>query len=118
MVGMILDSNTDLFSELRYQPTIINARFVKPLDSELILEICNNHDNIVTIEEGCLSGGFGSAVSAFLHDNNLENNLLRIGIADNFVEHGTRDELLDELGLCAENIISILTNDKLEEVYE
>ena len=42
MVGMILDSNTDLFSELGYQPTIINARFVKPLDSELILEICNN----------------------------------------------------------------------------
>jgi 1-deoxy-D-xylulose-5-phosphate synthase len=118
MVGMILDSNTDLFSELGYQPTIINARFVKPLDSELILEICNNHDNIVTIEEGCLSGGFGSAVSAFLHDNNLENKLHRIGIPDNFVEHGTRDELLVELGLCAENIISILTNDKLEEVYE
>ena len=118
MVGMILDSNTDLFSELGYQPTIINARFVKPLDSELILEICNNHGNIITIEEGCLSGGFGSAVSAFLHDNNLENKLHRIGIPDNFIEHGTRDELLDELGLCAENIISILTNDKLEEVYE
>ena len=118
MVGMILDSNTDLFSELGYQPTIINARFVKPLDSELILEICNNHDNIITIEEGCLSGGFGSAVSAFLHDNNLENKLHRIGIPDNFVEHGSRDELLVELGLCAENIISILTNDKLEEVYE
>ncbi len=117
MVGMILDSNTDLFSKLGYQPTIINARFVKPLDSELILEICNNHENIVTIEEGCLSGGFGSAVSAFLHDNNLENKLHRIGIPDNFVEHGTRDELLAELGLCAENIISILTNDKLEEVY-
>ena len=118
MVGMILDSNTDLFSELGYQPTIINARFVKPLDSELILEICNNHDNIVTIEEGCLSGGFGSAVSAFLHDNNLENKLHRIGIPDNFVEHGARDELLVELGLCAENIISIITNDTLEEVYE
>ena len=118
MVGMILDSNADLFSELGYQPTIINARFVKPLDSELILEICNNHDNIVTIEEGCLSGGFGSAVSAFLHDNNLENKLHRIGIPDNFVEHGTRDGLLAELGLCSENIIAILTNDKLEEVYE
>ena len=118
MVGMILDSNTDLFSELGYQPTIINARFVKPLDSELILEICNNHDKIVTIEEGCLSGGFGSAVSAFLHDNNLENKLHRIGIPDNFVEHGTRDELLAELGLSSEGIISILTNDKLEEVYE
>ena len=101
-----------------YQPTIINARFVKPLDSELILEICNNHDNIVTIEEGCLSGGFGSAVSTFLHDNNLENKLHRIGIPDNFVEHGTRDELLDELGLCAENVITILNKDKLEEVYE
>jgi transketolase C-terminal domain/subunit len=48
----------------------------------------------------------------------LENKLHRIGIPDNFVEHGRRDELLDELGLCAENIISILTNDKLEEVYE
>ena len=118
MVGMILDSEIDLFSEIGYQPTIINSRFIKPLDTELILEICNNHDSIVTIEEGCLSGGFGSSVSAFLHDNNMETKLHRIGIPDNFVEHGARAELLVELGLCVDNIVSILTNDIIEEVYE
>ena len=118
MVGMVMDSKTNFVSELGYQPTIINARFVKPLDSELILEICNNHENIVTIEEGCLSGGFGSAVSAFLHDNNMANKLFRMGIPDNFVEHGSRDELLVDVGLCSENLISILTDNRLEAVYE
>ena len=119
MVGMILDAKKALYSELGYLPTIVNARFIKPLDSELIFEICQNHKNIITIEEGVLSGGFGSAVSTFLHDNGLDNRLHRIGIPDKFVEHATRDELLVELGLCPENIISVLKSENVsEEVYE
>ena len=119
MVGMILDAKKELYSELGFLPTIINARFIKPLDSELIFEICQNHKNIITIEEGVLSGGFGSAVSTFLHDNGLGNRLHRLGIPDRFVDHGTRDELLVELGLCPENIISVLKSENVEEeVYE
>ena len=119
MVGMILDAKKELYSELGYLPTIVNARFIKPLDSELIFEICQNHKDIITIEEGVLSGGFGSAVSTFLHDNGLDNRLHRIGIPDQFVEHATRDELLVELGLCPKNIISVLKSVNVgEEVYE
>jgi 1-deoxy-D-xylulose-5-phosphate synthase len=119
MVGMVLDAKKELYSELGFLPTIINARFIKPLDSELLFEICEKHKNIITIEEGVLSGGFGSSVSTFLHDNGLDNKLHRIGIPDKFVDHGTRDELLVELGLCPENIISVLKIKNVkEEVYE
>ena len=88
------------------------------MDVELLNNICKEHNNIITIEEGALSGGFGSAVSTFLHDNKLNNKLYRFGIPDNFVEHGTRYELLHDLGLHPENIISVLKNINIEELYE
>ena len=53
-------------------------------------------------------GGFGSAVSDFLHDNNQNNQLTRLGIPDNFIQHGTRNELLQEVGLTADNLIAVL----------
>mgnify|MGYP000504117875 CR=1 FL=1 len=60
-----------------------------------------------------------SSALTFLHDNGLDNRLHRIGIPDQFVEHATRDELLVELGLCPENIISVLKSENVgEEVYE
>ena len=69
-----------------------------------------NHciQTLITIEEGILAGGFGSAVSEFLHDNNQDNQLLRLGIPDHFVQHGTRNELLQEVGLTADNLIAVL----------
>ena len=118
MVGMILDAKQDLYSKLGYMPTIINARFIKPLDVELLIDICKNHTNIITIEEGVLSGGFGSAISSFLHDYQLDNKLHRLGIPDDFVEHGTRSELLHDLGLHPDNVISILKNENVKELYE
>ena len=99
-------------------PTIINARFIKPLDVELLIDICNDHANIITIEEGALSGGFGSAVSCFLHDNQLDNKMQRLGIPDDFVEHGTRRELLHDIGLNSNNLISVLKNENVEDLYE
>ncbi len=118
MVGMVLDSKKEIYSELGYLPTIINARFIKPLDDELLIDICNDHANIITIEEGALSGGFGSAVSCFLHDNQLDNKMQRLGIPDDFVEHGSRSELLHDIGLNSNNLISVLRNENVEELYE
>lgn len=80
-------------------PTIVNARFVKPLDNDLLLQLAANHEFIVTIEEGTLIGGFGSAVAEFLAKNNLKNDLLMLGLPDIFIEHGTQDELLSFVGL-------------------
>ena len=80
--------------------------------------ICKEHTNIITIEEGVLSGGFGSAVSSFLHDADLDNKIYRLGIPDVFVEHASRSELLHDLGLHYENVIRILKNKNVEKLYE
>lgn len=108
MVGIIEDSLEYFVSELGFVPTIINARFVKPLDSEMILSLSKTHNILITIEEGILNGGFGSSVSAFIHDNELDIKFFRFGIDDVYVDHGSREELLEDLGLSASNIVSVI----------
>ena len=88
------------------------------MDESLLLTLCTSHTSIITIEEGTLSGGFGSAVSVFLHDNHLKNKIYRLGIPDVFIEHGTRGELLHDLGLHSDNVISIMKNINIEELHE
>ncbi len=79
--------------------TVLNARFVKPLDAELILEAARRCGRVVTIEDGVLQGGFGSAVLEMLQDHGCRVPVLRLGIPDRFVEHGKREKLLELLGL-------------------
>ncbi|TET13312.1 MAG: 1-deoxy-D-xylulose-5-phosphate synthase, partial [Dehalococcoidia bacterium] len=82
---------------------VVNARFAKPLDSDLILELANRTKRLVTVEENALIGGFGSAVLSLL-SNNTSVSLLRIGIPDEFVEHGSQELLRANYGLNAEGI--------------
>lgn len=82
---------------------VVNARFAKPLDSDLILELANRTKRLVTVEENALIGGFGSAVLSLL-SNNTGVSLLRIGIPDEFVEHGSQELLRANYGLNAEGI--------------
>jgi len=85
---------------------VINARFVKPLDKELILKAVESLPLVVTVEEGCLEGGFGSAVLEAANAAGLETrNIIRRGIPDRFVEHGERGELLADLGLDVEGLL-------------
>lgn len=85
--------------------TVVNARFAKPLDSELITEIANRFRKIITIEENTLSGGFGSAVLGLLETSDLHNvNLKRLGIPDEFVEHGHPSLLRAKYKLDAQGI--------------
>ncbi|HFB83783.1 MAG TPA: 1-deoxy-D-xylulose-5-phosphate synthase, partial [Thermodesulfatator sp.] len=79
--------------------TVVNARFAKPLDEELILDLAQGHDRLMTIEENSLIGGFGSAVAELLADRRLSVPLMRLGIPDVFVEHGSPAILRDKLGL-------------------
>lgn len=81
-----------------------DLRFLKPLDEALLHEIARNFKQIITIEDGVINGGFGSAVLEFMSDNNYHINLKRLGIQDTFVEHGTPEELYNMLGLDAEGI--------------
>ncbi len=84
--------------------TVINARFVKPLDKDLILEAAASADKIVTVEEGVLDGGFGSAILELLAEAGIEKKVQRIGLPAKFVEQGKRAELLEKYGLTAERI--------------
>jgi 1-deoxy-D-xylulose-5-phosphate synthase len=78
------------------QPTVVDARFVKPLDAELLERLAASHERIVTIEENALAGGFGSAV---LEQLGASVPIVRFGLPDAFVPHGDRAALLQDLGL-------------------
>ena len=84
---------------------VINARFIKPLDRELLSRVLRESPFVVTVEEAALAAGFGSAVLELASELQLDNlQLLRLGVPDAFVEHGDRDALLGELGLDAAGI--------------
>lgn len=100
---------------------LANARFIKPLDKELLTEIAKNYPCIITIEDHALSGGFGSAVLEFLSDNNLnQTQCIRFGIPDRFIQHGNISQLRELLGLTpssiAERIKSLITQSHLLKV--
>jgi 1-deoxy-D-xylulose-5-phosphate synthase len=85
---------------------VINARFVKPLDTETILGVLRQCSFVVTVEEGALMGGFGSAVLEAASDAGLDTTKVhRLGIPDRFIEHASRAELLADLGLDADGIV-------------
>lgn len=96
----------DLLSKEGLQLTIINARFVKPLDSELIIRLAKEHSLLVTVEEAYLAGGFGSAVMELLEANGLQDavKLVRIGVPDEIVTHGDPKKLLGGYRLDAPGI--------------
>lgn len=84
---------------------VINARFLKPLDSEVLNTLIARRLPILTLEEGVLEGGFGSSIMEFYHDRSCHDAIIeRMGIHDQFVEHGSVKELLEELGLTSEHV--------------
>ncbi len=86
---------------------VVNARFVKPLDAELILSVARQTGRIITIEENALQGGFGSAVLELLYDNNLQDvQVRRLGIPDRYIEQGSQTQLRKDVGIDAEGIAS------------
>ncbi len=85
--------------------TVVDARFIKPLDTKGLLEVCSKSKYVVTIEDNILSGGFGSGLAELLADNNVKIKMLRVGIPDEFIEHGKVDQLFDLLGMDAESIV-------------
>ncbi|BAC88135.1 1-deoxy-D-xylulose-5-phosphate synthase [Gloeobacter violaceus] len=93
-----------LLSEHGIDATVVNARFAKPLDTELLLPLARRIGRVVTVEEGCRMGGFGSAVLEALMDGGIAVPTLRIGIDDKFVTHAGRSQLLDLLGLTPSGI--------------
>lgn len=89
----------NILLSLGVEPTVVNARFIKPIDESLLEQLTHTHTHFITIEDGQIFGGFGSAVSEFFHQKNIPVNLKILGIPDKFVEHGKQEELLSEIGL-------------------
>jgi 1-deoxy-D-xylulose-5-phosphate synthase len=85
-------------------PAHYDMRFVKPLDGELLMEVFEKFDKIITIEDGCLQGGFGSAIAEWMLDHNYTAQIKRLGIPDAIIEHGEQTELWHEVGIDAEAI--------------
>lgn len=92
--------------------TVVNMRFVKPLDEALISELAGNHDLLVTIEENAVMGGAGSAVNEYLQQQQINMPVLNLGLPDTFIEHGSSGKLLAQCDLNAEGIIRAIERHK------
>ncbi|RZI41838.1 1-deoxy-D-xylulose-5-phosphate synthase [Herbaspirillum sp. HC18] len=84
--------------------TVANMRFIKPLDVELVKQLAQTHDALVTVEEGCLMGGAGSAVAEALAEAGIVKPILHLGLPDKFIDHGDAGQLLAMCGLDAKGI--------------
>ena len=109
----------EILSEHGIEATVINARFVKPLDTDLIAPLAKRIGKVVTMEEGCLMGGFGSAVLEALQDQDIHVPVKRFGVPDILVDHATVDESKANLGLSspqmAEGILKAFFDSKEKE---
>lgn len=95
---------------------VINARFIKPLDEQMLIHLYNEKLPLLTLEEGVVQGGFGSAVLEYFVNNNMQDITMNImGIPDRFIEHGSVNQLLAEIGLTAENVTEHIKKMVVEE---
>ena len=84
--------------------TLVDMRFVKPLDETLLIELSKTHESFVCIEDNAVSGGAGSAVLEFLSQQSINIPVSLFGIPDEFIKHGSQDEIHSEMGLCSDSI--------------
>ena len=104
-----------LLSKKSIDSGVINARFIKPLDEELLSDLCINTKKIVTLEDGVLEGGFGSSVLEFIEKASMKGvKVRRIGLPDKFIEHGKRDELFSKYNLTPEAICDVIINEVIK----
>jgi len=107
-VGNMVESVCNAYSEKGIELGHVDLRFVKPLDKKLLLEVFNKYDQIITIEDGCIQGGMGSALLEFMAENNCLTPITRLGIPDEFIEHGTQNELHKVCGYDRDTLIQTI----------
>src|SRR5580658_7219885 len=101
-VGALVESAQRIAERL--DATLVNLRFIKPLDEDLVLQIAARHSALVTLEENVVAGGAGSAIGELLASQDIQISLLQIGIPDRFIEHGSREDCLALAGLDAASL--------------
>jgi len=110
-IGHIGNEAVNAVSELNaegYYPAHYDMRFVKPIDEALLHEVFKKFSKVITVEDGCIEGGMGTAVLEFMADNNYQAQVIRLGIPDQIIEHGEQPELWAECGYDAANIATIV----------
>ena len=120
-VGSMTEVCEQVYREMKAKgenPTFVNARFVKPLDTGLLDELAKDHSLFVTVEENVKSGGFGEHVAAYMEACHPETRVLPIAIWNRFVEHGEVDSLRAKIGLSPAEIFSAIENELKEEKSE
>ena len=113
-IGPIGNIVEKAIEELNRSIAHYDMRFVKPLDGKLLQEVAEQFKTIITIEDGAKDGGMGSAVSEWMNDHNYSPRIIRLGLPDKFVEHGTVDELFEACGISKDAIKKVIyqiTND-------
>ena len=108
--GCMLASALEVANQIN--ATVINMRFIKPIDEEMISHIASTHSLVVTIEDNVVMGGAGSAVNEVIATQQIAVKLLNLGLPDHFQEHGSREELLADAGLDSKSIAA-----KINEIY-
>jgi 1-deoxy-D-xylulose-5-phosphate synthase len=104
-IGNLTTKALERLAEKDIQAGHYDMRFVKPLDEELLHHICQKYAYLITVEDGCIQGGFGSAVLEFMADHGYTNRIIRLGIPDKVVHQGTQAELYTECGYDAKAMV-------------
>ena len=99
-----LEAATALKSETGWNPSIYNIRYIKPLDTDLIDEICRSHQLIITVEDGTVIGGLHGAVAEYVAGHHPSARVVPVGIPDRYISQGTQEELREECGLTTQTI--------------
>ena len=102
--GNFVQSAISELTELGASIAHYDMRFVKPIDEVMLHEIFTKFDKVITVEDGCIMGGFGSAVIEFMTDQKYKAEIIRLGIPDQYIHHGTQNELWSDCGYDARGI--------------
>ncbi|MFC2089154.1 1-deoxy-D-xylulose-5-phosphate synthase [Bacteroidota bacterium] len=104
-IGNDVVAAIDDLEKFGYSIAHIDLRFLKPLDEKLLKQVLSKHKHVITVEDGSIHGGMGSAILEFIADNKLSLNLKRLGVPDRFIDHGSIEELYKECGMDKDSII-------------
>ncbi len=116
--GNLVTASLEAADELN--ASVVNMRFIKPLDESLVTQLALSHDLLVTVEENVIAGGAGSAVNEFLAGNGINTRVINLGLPDRFVHHGSQGQLLSDCGIDRDGIIravGLIDSDKLARIF-
>lgn len=107
----VSEQAADMLAEVGISATVVNLRFVKPLDTLLLLDFARSDTPLVVVEEAATAGGVGSAILETLADAGMNTRVIRVGLPDQFIEHGSRSDLLKQAGLVPEHVAERIIHD-------